>query len=110
MILLQTPLEQSIINDFLFKQAPVIAVLGLGLFFMYRYFTGLLNKKEEALMEKDKLYLDTIKEDKNLIIELHTKTLASIDSNTKVQERMIDMIDELKDEVVRLREKIDLIP
>lgn len=97
----------SIWNDFLIKQAPVIVVLGLFCYFMYKYFIQQQNKKDETIKEKDKLLVDTIQRNQDSLTELLTKSTEAINRNSSVQEQLVDLIKETRDEVNALGGKID---
>lgn len=66
--------------DFLSKQLPVIVVLGIFCYGMYKYFIAVINKKDEIIEEKD----EEIKELHKQLLEMNAKCLQAIERNTAV--------------------------
>lgn len=64
--------------DFLSKQLPVIVVLGIFCYGMYKYFIAVISKKDQIIEDKD----DEIKELHRQLLDLTTKCLQVIDRNT----------------------------
>ena len=62
-------MDSQIIQDFLLKQLPVIVVLGLLCFFMYKYFTGVIDSMNERLIKKDEEIKDLNEKMSKLIID-----------------------------------------
>lgn len=74
----------KILQDFLFKQMPVIVVLGLFCFFMYKYFTKVIDDQQELIREKD----EEIKSLNKSVLDITTK-------NNEVIGKLRDLIEKL---------------
>jgi F0F1-type ATP synthase membrane subunit b/b' len=62
-------MDPQIIQDFLLKQLPVIVVLGFFCYFMYKYFTGVINTKDVLIREKDVEIKELNKQVAKLVID-----------------------------------------
>jgi hypothetical protein len=106
-------IEQSLWTDFLMKQAPVIIVLGLISYFMYKYFISQQDKKDATIKEKDALFIATITakdekidEHQQAVMELYGKAIEAQNRGNMVQEQLLEVLKETKDEVNKLSDKI----
>jgi hypothetical protein len=106
-------MEQSIWSDFLMKQAPVIVVLGLCCYFMYKYFSAQQDKKDATIKEKDALFIATItakdekiEEHQKSVMDLYGKAIEAQNRSTAVQEQLLEVLKETKEDVNRLSDKI----
>jgi hypothetical protein len=115
--------DANIWGDFLMKQAPVIVVLGLMLYFSYKYFTSQQAAKDLLIKEKDTLLITTIREKDELLIStveskdqkideqnkavmsLYGKAIEAQNRNSEVCEQLLEVLKETRDEVRQLRER-----
>jgi hypothetical protein len=100
-------------SDFLMKQAPVIVVLGLFCYFMYKHFTRQADKDGTTIKEKDALLIETIrlKDDKieeqsKSVMELYGRAIEAQNRNSEVQEQLLEIIKETRESVRELNNKI----
>jgi hypothetical protein len=100
-------------TDFLMKQAPVIVVLGLFCYFMYKHFTGQQDKKDITIKEKDMLLIETIKlkdakidEQSKSVMELYGRAIEAQNRNSEVQEQLLEIIKDTRESVRELNSKI----
>jgi hypothetical protein len=106
-------IEQTLWNDFLMKQAPVIIVLGLFCYFMYKYFITQQDKKDTTIKEKDALFISTIaskdqkiEEHQTKVMELYGKAIEAQNKGNLVQEQLLEVLKETKDDINKLSDKI----
>jgi hypothetical protein len=117
-------MEPNIWGDFLMKQAPVIIVLGLGIYFLYKYFVSQIKSKDEIIKEKDALLIATIKEKDELLIstmkakdekidhqtkavmELYGRAVEAQNRNSDVCEQLLEVLKETRDEIREVKQKI----
>lgn len=72
-ILLQTPVPVEAWTDVLMKQAPIVIVLCVGLYFMYKYFVAQITAKDALIASKD----THIKEQNDKLIDLYADAVAT---------------------------------
>lgn len=95
-------IEQSIWTDFVAKQAPVIIVLLVGMFGMYKYFVAQQNKKDAIISDKDR----KLEEQSARVMDLYGKAIESQNRGTLVQERLLEVLKDTQDDINRLNDKI----
>jgi hypothetical protein len=116
--------ESDLWGDFLMKQTPVIIVLGLFCYFMYKYFVSQQTSKETTIKEKDTLIISTIREKDLLLIEtvkvkdqkideqnkavmeLYGKAIEAQNKNTEVCEQLLEVLKDTRNDIRHLSEKI----
>ena len=81
--------------DLLSKQAPIILVLCLGSYGMYKYFTAQIAKASDANDAKDAI----IQDQNAKVMALYGKAIEASTKATEVQEQLIDLIKETKADV-----------
>jgi hypothetical protein len=93
---------EQILTDFLFKQLPVIVVLGCLCYFMYKYFTKVISDMQVAfsktIEEKDKMIKDKDDEIKSLhrsVIEMTIRNNELTSRNNEVIGRLRDLIEKI---------------
>jgi hypothetical protein len=93
---------EQILTDFLFKQLPVIVVLGCLCYFMYKYFTKVISDMQTAFTTtveaKDKLIREKDDEIKALhrsVIEMSIKNNELTSKNNEVIGRLRDLIEKI---------------
>ena len=74
--------------EFLTKQAPVIIVLGLGVYAMYKYFVAEATKKDAIIALKD----DHIQGQNEEVMHLYKMAIEAQTKSIQVQEQLIDLI------------------
>ena len=95
-------MEQSIWTDFVAKQAPVIIVLAIFCYGMYKYFIQQQNKKDEIIKAKD----DRIDEQQDKVMDLYGKAVESQNRGNVIQEQLLAVLKETKEEINKLSDKI----
>lgn len=88
-------MEQSLWSDFLMKQAPVIVVLSVFCYGMYKFFTAMIAKKEAQIESKDV----QITAQTERCTDLYGK---AIETNTKTNlllEQLLDIQKEIKTDI-----------
>ena len=89
-------------NDFLVKQAAVIVVLGLVVYFMYKYFVAESAKKDGIIAAKD-LHIE---EQNKEVMLLYKMAIETQTKSIQLQEQLIDLIKEVKNDIHELHKKI----
>jgi hypothetical protein len=95
-------MEQTIWADFLMKQAPVIIVLGLFCYKMYTYFIAQQDRKDATIASKD----NKIEEHQQKVMELYGNAIEAQNKGNLVQEQLLEVLKETKEDVKHLSDKI----
>lgn len=85
-------MEQSIWSDFFMKQAPVIIVLSLFCYFMYKYLTGVIAAKEVIIQAKDKRMEELLEE----YMELQKLAIESYLKLTNILQTVFDEVKQIR--------------
>lgn len=85
-------MEQSIWSDFLIKQAPVIIVLAIFCYGMYKYLTRVISEKEAVIAAKDKRMEELLEEHMNLQKQ-----------NIETYSKLANILQQVYNEVVLIR-------
>lgn len=95
-------MEQTLMNDFLMKQAPVIVVLLGGMWLMYKYFTTQQDKKDLIIAAKD----EKLEEHQKDVRDLYGKAIEAQNRGNQVQEQLLEVLKETKEDVNELSKRI----
>lgn len=79
---------EQILLDFLLKQLPVIVVLGIFCYFMYKYFTKVIDAKDAIISDQR----DEIRDLNQKLLDLTTRCLMSTDKSNEIMNGLKDLI------------------
>lgn len=87
--------------DFLTKQVPVVVILGIFSYAMYKYFTAVIQKKDDdfskILDKKDVVILEKEKEIKELHREVRELTIKCLEAFNRNTEAVHDLRETIRD-------------
>jgi Na+/H+ antiporter NhaB len=96
-------METQIWTDFLMNQAPVIIVVCIGIYAIYKHFTKTDAQKDLIIKEKD----IKLEEHYNRTTDLYAKAVEAIVIGSQINQRQIEVIEETSKNVRDLTHVID---
>lgn len=88
-------MEQSIWTDFVAKQAPIVIVLAIFCYGMYKFFTGQLKARDAIIREKDK----NITDQNAKVMDLYGRAIEAQNRSTLISEQLLDSVNKLNDKI-----------
>lgn len=93
---------EQILTDFLFKQLPVIVVLGLLCYFMYKYFTKVINDMQTAFTKDIERKDQTISKKDEEIKDLHKTIITMTITNNELTSKNNEVIGKLRELIEKM--------
>ena len=88
--------------EFLAKQLPLVALEGIFLYFMYKYLTSQIDKRDKTIEIKD---IQILKQNEQ-VLTLYGQAIESQNKSIAVKEKMLTVIDRLERDIEKLNQKL----